>query len=234
MTTEFVICETPDDVARTASDLIQRLCLSAIVAKGSASLAVSGGSTPQAIFKLWQMETFPRLDAVHVFMSDERLVPTTSADSNAGTMLRLWPDVRIANLVLPNMELPESSVAADYQRSLTETIGETPVFDCVMLGLGEDGHTASLFPGKASLSDENLVCVADYGTLPPPVRRLSLTYRCINLAENVIVIATGLKKIHWIEAIRAGVIDRESFPLSGVRPNGKLWFVLDRAAWPEA
>ncbi|MFY8052133.1 MAG: 6-phosphogluconolactonase, partial [Armatimonadaceae bacterium] len=61
-----------------------------------------------------------------------------------------------------------------------------------------------------------------------------LTYRSINLAENVIVIATGLKKRHWIEAIRAGVIDRESFPLSGVRPHGKLWFVLDRAAWPEA
>jgi 6-phosphogluconolactonase/glucosamine-6-phosphate isomerase/deaminase len=54
------------------------------------------------------------------------------------------------------------------------------------------------------------------------------------MAENVVVIATGLKKRQWIEAIRNGVVDSESFPLSGVHPNGKLWFVLDRAAWPEA
>lgn len=234
MNTEFVICDTVDDVTRTASELIQRLCLSAIGAHGSASLAVSGGSTPQALFKLWQAETFPELESVRVFMSDERLVSIKSADSNAGTMLRLWPDVGNTKLFLPDIELPESDVAVRYQQSLVETLGEQPVFDCVMLGLGEDGHTASLFPGKASLADENLICVADYGALPPPVKRLTLTYRCINMAENVVVIATGHKKRQWIEAIQNGIVDSESFPLSGVRPTGVLWFVLDRAAWPEA
>jgi 6-phosphogluconolactonase len=234
MNTEFVICDTTDDVTRKASELIQKLCSSAIAAHGPASLAVSGGSTPQALFKLWQAETFPELESVRVFMSDERLVSINSADSNAGTMLRLWPDVGNAKLCLPNIDLPETEIASEYQQSLIDTLGEQPVFDCVMLGLGEDGHTASLFPGKASLSDENLICVADHGALPPPVKRLTLTYRCINMAENVVVIATGLKKRQWIEAIRNGVVDSESFPLSGVHPNGKLWFVLDRAAWPEA
>lgn len=234
MNTEFVICETIDDVTLKASELIQKLCSSAIVAHGSASLAVSGGSTPQALFKLWQAETFPELESVSVFMSDERLVPMNSADSNSGTMLRLWPDVGNAELRLPNVDLPETEAASNYQQLLVDTLGEQPVFDCVMLGLGEDGHTASLFPGKASLSDENLICVADHGALPPPVKRLTLTYRCINMAENVVVIATGLKKRQWIEAVLNGVVDIESFPLSGVHPNGTLWFVLDRAAWPEA
>lgn len=234
MNTEFLICNTADDVTRQASELIQKLCFSAIVAHGSASLAVSGGSTPQALFKLWQAETFPGLESVRVFMSDERLVAMSNADSNAGTMLRLWPDVGNATLHVPNVDLPETEVAVKYQQSLVDTLGEQPAFDCVMLGLGEDGHTASLFPGKASLSDNNLVCVADHGALPPPVKRLTLTYRCINMAENVVVIATGIKKRKWIEALRSGDVNPISFPLSGVRPTGKLWFVLDRAAWPEA
>jgi 6-phosphogluconolactonase len=113
-------------------------------------------------------------------------------------------------------------------------LGEQPAFDCVMLGLGEDGHTASLFPGKPSLTDPNLICLADHGALPPPVRRLTFTYPLINNARNVVVIATGAKKLPWIDALLAGNNDISTFPLSGVNPHGKLWIVLDRAAWPEA
>jgi 6-phosphogluconolactonase len=234
MNTEFVICDTIDDVTRAASDLIQKLCSEAILDQGSASLAISGGSTPQALFKLWQTETFPGLASVKVFMSDERLVPESSIDSNHGTMLRLWPDVHTAQLNLPDIGAPEGEVAAAYQQILVNELGEAPTFDCLMLGLGEDGHTASLFPGKASLTDENLICVADHGSLPPPVKRLTLTYRCINMANNVVVIATGAKKQPWIAALRAGTCSADTFPLSGVKPQGTLWFVLDRAAWPEA
>lgn len=234
MNTEFVICDTIEDVTQKSSDLIQELCLAAIRNSGSASLAVSGGSTPQALFKLWQTETFPHLDSVKVFMSDERIVPITSVDSNSGTMLRLWPDVVNAQLYLPKVDNLTDDVASQYQHTLVGALGDAPQFDCVMLGLGEDGHTASLFPGKPSLVDENLVCMADHGELPPPVKRLTLTYKCINGAANVVVIATGVKKRRWIEAFRNGVIDKDVFPLSGVQPVGKLWFVVDRTAWPEA
>ncbi|MFM7186396.1 MAG: 6-phosphogluconolactonase [Armatimonadota bacterium] len=234
MNTEFVICDSADDVTRKASELIQSLCSSALTARSSASLAVSGGSTPQALFKLWQTETFPNLESVHVFMSDDRLVLTSSTDSNAGTMLRQWPDVHKSQLHLPDFNLQEPEIAIQYQQTLVETLGEQPVFDCIMLGLGEDGHTASLFPGQGSLSDQNLVCVADHGSLPPPVKRLTFTYRCINMADNVVVIATGQKKRKWIDAVLAGVVDTWAFPLSGVRPKGKLWFILDQAAWPKA
>jgi len=234
MNTQFVICDTIEDVTAAASDLIQKLCAEAILDRGSASLAISGGSTPQALFKLWQMETFPDLPSVKVFVSDERLVPESSLDSNHGTMLRLWPAVRTSQLNLPDVCAPEVDVAVGYQQKLVDELGDAPSFDCLMLGLGEDGHTASLFPGKASLTDENLVCIADHGILPPPVKRLTFTYRCINMSKNVVVIATGSKKQHWIETFRAGTGVTESFPLSGVKPQGTLWFVLDRAAWPEA
>ena len=234
MNTEFVICDTIDDVTHAASELIQKLCADAILDHGSASLAISGGSTPQALFKLWQLETFPGLASVKVFMSDERLVSTSSNDSNHGTLLRLWPDVCEAQLHLPDVDEDEAVVAGAYQNVLIDVLGANPAFDCVMLGLGEDGHTASLFPGKASLHNENLVCVADYGALPPPVKRLTLTYGCINMANNVVVIATGAKKLPWIQALLAGNADKEAFPLAGVKPQGTLWFVLDRAAWPEA
>ena len=97
-----------------------------------------------------------------------------------------------------------------------------------------DGHTASLFPGKPSLTDQNLICLADHGTLPPPVKRLTFTYPLINNARNVVVIAAGAKKRPWIAALLAGNNDTSTFPLSGVNPHGKLWIVLDRATWPEA
>ena len=212
MNREFVLCDTLDEVTRMSSELIQRLCAEAILERGSASLAISGGSTPQALFKLWQAETFPGLASVQVFMSDERLVPTASNDSNHGTMLRLWPDVSCGQLFLPDTALSDESIASNYESQVVGILGELPSFDCVMLGLGEDGHTA----------------------LPPPVKRLTFTYPLINNARNVVVIATGAKKRPWIEALLAGNNDTSTFPLSGVNPHGKLWIVLDRAAWPEA
>ena len=234
MNREFVLCDTADGVTKMSSELIQRLCTEAILERGSASLAISGGSTPQALFKLWQAETFPGLASVQVFMSDERLVPTSSNDSNQGTMLRLWPDVTHGQVYLPDTAHAEESIASHYQAEMVSVLGERPSFDCVMLGLGEDGHTASLFPGKPSLTDTNLICLADYGSLPPPVKRLTFTYPLINNARNVVVIATGAKKLPWINALLAGNNDITTFPLSGVNPHGKLWIVLDRAAWPEA
>lgn len=234
MNREFVLCDTADGVTRMSSELIQRVCTEAIVDRSSASLAISGGSTPQALFKLWQAETFPGLASVKVFMSDERLVPTSSNDSNQGTMLRLWPDVTHGQVFLPDMAHAEESIASHYQAEVVSALGEQLSFDCVMLGLGEDGHTASLFPGKPSLTDSNLICLADHGELPPAVKRLTFTYQLINNAQNVVVIATGAKKRPWIEALLAGNKDTSTFPLSGVNPHGKLWIVLDRAAWPEA
>jgi 6-phosphogluconolactonase len=234
MDREFVLCDTPDDVTRMSSELIQRICTEAILARGYASLAISGGSTPQTLFKLWQAETFPGLTSVKVFMSDERLVPTSSDDSNQGTMLRLWPAVSLGQVHLPDVSGSEESIASHYQSQVVDVLGEHPSFDCVMLGLGEDGHTASLFPGKPSLTDSNLICMADYGALPPPVKRLTFTYKLINNARNVVVIAAGAKKRSWIESLLTGNNDTSTFPLSGVTPHGKLWIVLDQAAWPEA
>lgn len=234
MKTEFVVCDTVDEVTDRASELIKQLCANAIDEHGFASLAVSGGSTPQSLFRRWQAETFPRLESVLVFMSDERLVPLSSIDSNAGTMLRLWPDVAMAKVRLPDISTAPAGTSADYEQRVVNELGSEPVFDCVMLGLGEDGHTASLFPDKASLQDESLVCVAEHGSLPPAVNRLTLTFRCINNAANVVVIATGEKKRKWIDAYRNGDLDITTFPLSGVKPQGNLWFIVDRAAWPEA
>ena len=234
MNREFVLCDTLDAVTERSSELIQRLCAEAILERGSASLAISGGSTPQALFKLWQAETFPGLASVKVFMSDERLVLTESNDSNHGTMLRLWPDVSCGQLFLPDVALSEESMASHYEAQVIGVLGEQPAFDCVMLGLGEDGHTASLFPGKPSLTNPNLICLADHGVLPPSVKRLTFTYSLINNARNVVVIAAGAKKRPWIAALLAGNNDTSTFPLSGVNPHEKLWIVLDRAAWPEA
>ena len=127
MKTQFVICETIEDVTSQASALIQQIIGQAIKDRGHASLAVSGGLTPQALFKRWQLETFPDLSSVSVFMSDERMVPTQSQDSNHGTMLRLWPDVCQSNLHLPEVNVAGVDVATDYESQVIQTLGITEI-----------------------------------------------------------------------------------------------------------
>jgi 6-phosphogluconolactonase len=195
-------------------------------------VAASGGNTPHFLYEALASSTFRdniEWQRWHVFFGDERAVPPDDAKSN----YRLLVDTLLSRVSIPEQQVHRmeaertdlDAAASDYSQLLEADCGAPPRLDLVLLGLGADGHTASLFPGTAALE------VADTWATPgrapdPPIDRLSLTLPAINAAARVAFLVTGESKA---EALR-GVIDG-TVPAARVRPaNGELIWFLDAAA----
>ena len=227
----------PGDV-RVATDPI---ALAAIAAEWVADqcradsafrVAVSGGNTPRFLYEALASSTFR--DGIdwtrwHVFFGDERAVPPDDAKSN----YRLVADTLLSKVAVPaenihrmEAEHPDlDAAAAAYSALLEAECGAPPRLDLVLLGLGPDGHTASLFPGTTALHVED--AWATRGRAPdPPVDRLSLTLPAINAAARVAFLVTGAAKADALRGVIEGTV-----PAARVRPaSGDLLWFLDAAA----
>jgi 6-phosphogluconolactonase len=198
------------------------------------SLALSGGSTPQRFYRLlgespWREQI--DWSRVHVFLADERCVALDHADSNyrmiGETLLDQVPIPAANRFPVPVLETPEACAAA-YDAQLREFFGAEPArFDCIVLGMGPDGHTASLFPGREWHSTDWVLAVRD-SPKPPPFR-VSLSLDLINAAQSLMFLVTGADK-----ALAVADIFQEggsSLPAAQVRPSqGNLLWLLDQAA----
>ena len=232
----------PDNqsVACAAADEFVRLADEAIADRGRFSAALAGGSTPKDLYHLLTTEDYrDELDwaQVHLFWGDERNVPPGHHDSNYGM---------VRQALLEHIAIPEANVhrmrgendpleaATEYhdqlERFFHPVLAGLPVFDLVLLGMGSDGHTVSLFPGDPALEEAQRWVAAVEHTRPPPplVRRLTLTLPVINAARNVIFLVTGESKA---EAVRRIFDSGEQLPAGMVRPEqGRLVWMLDEAA----
>jgi 6-phosphogluconolactonase len=208
----------------------------AIAEKGFFSAALSGGRTPRDFFlRLSLLEDRTYWENTHIFLADERCVPLDSPDSNYGLIRSSLPGrVPIPSENFHPVPVDPDDPAASarkydeelryFFRLQTETI---PEFDFLHLGMGEDGHTASLFPGSTAVSETRLLCV--------PVlldgnkhNRVTLTLPLINNAANVFMLVTGNAKA---AVVRRVVEERDqSLPAALVRPKGRFFYVLDAAA----
>lgn len=209
----------------------------AVRSTGRCSLVLSGGSTPRTLHSLlasrWR-EQIPWTQ-VHVFWGDERYVPVSDARSNyrmaKETLLDLVP-CPAANIHPMPTDLP---VSADAARAYEETLRQyfadrAPVFDLVVLGIGPEGHTASLFPGSPALAESTRWVVAVSTPAEPPVR-LTLTFPVINRAANVFVLVTGTEKARALHQALSLTADPETCPAAGVHPaSGRLIWWVDRDA----
>jgi 6-phosphogluconolactonase len=212
----------------------------AIAARGWCHVALAGGRTPRAVYERLALDGAPAIDwsRVHVWFGDERLVPPDHADSNYG----MAHAALLGRVAIPAGQVHRiagesatTAIAADaYASELTRTFalapGAWPALDVVLLGLGADGHTASLFPGTAALQEQIRLAV---GVDAPaaPVRRVSLTFPVINAARAVIVLTGGADKADAVARAFADDGDWESCPVRAVRPHtGKLTWHLDDAA----
>jgi 6-phosphogluconolactonase len=165
-------------------------------------------------------------DAVHFFWSDERCVPPTDGDSN----YRMARETLLSALPLPESnvhrwrsELPPEEAARAYEKDLRRLVGVPPVLDLVILGLGGDGHTASLFPGSAALEIRDRYAAENF--VPAlGAWRLTLTYSALNAAREALFLVEGKAKREIVRKIQGG----EDFPASRVHAEKTLWF-LDRA-----
>lgn len=237
MTVETVVLPTPTDVAAAAADSFVTAAWNAIRKRGRFLVALSGGRTPHSAFHL--LRAAPRVtqvawERVEILWSDERAVPPDDPASNYGaareSLLAHLPGLRAEAVhPMPGAAADLDRAARDYEDELRRVAGaavdEVPTLDLVWLGMGVDGHTASLCPGDDALMITDRLVVA---TWPPgyDTPRLTLTYPVLNAARQVTFLVTGADKAETLAAVRGGA----DLPAARVRAERVSWLVDAAAA----
>lgn len=223
--------DRPALVARSQALVLERI-RTAITQRGSCSLALAGGSTPKPLYEALAKETLP-WSKLYVFWGDERYVPIDHPDSNAGMAKAAWldkvpiPTEQIYS-VPTNLEKP-SDAALQYEQTLRQVLGsdEWPQFDLILLGMGDDGHTASLFPHTSALAvSDRLVTVGEKSGEP----RITFTAPLINQSRCVMFLVSGSNKQAALTQVFAAEGDDNAFPSRKIRPQGELLWLLDADA----
>jgi 6-phosphogluconolactonase len=231
------VCGDPEEVAEQAADLFVRTARAAISERGIFAAALSGGQTPEAFYAVLASDDFQaQVDwkRTHLFFSDERCVPPGHKESNFRAASRtLFSKISIPpeNIHRMPAERPDLEQAAlDHEneiRNVLNTPEGIPEFDLIFLGLGEDGHIASLFPQTAALDETRRSVVKNF-VLNLNRNRLTFTFPLINNARNLCILVEGLKKA----GILRRAIEGEGLPVHSVRPEkGRLIWITDQEAF---
>lgn len=228
------VFEDPRELAEAAAWSFMEQARKAIKASGRFAVVLAGGSTPKRAYEVLAKKYGEPGDLdwgkVHAFFGDERTVPPDNEDSNYRMAHEaLLSHVPVGSVHRMRGELDPAEAAALYEEELEEFFGGMPRFDLVLLGIGEDGHTASLFPGTLALE------VSDRWVVENPVGemdtvRLTLTVPVINAAKRVVFLVAGEGKADALKEILEGDADPRSYPARLIQPtSGPVW-MLDRAA----
>jgi 6-phosphogluconolactonase len=231
----LLVYETPEELAEAAARHFVARAEEAINERGRFAVALAGGSTPERTYRMLAQYYADRLDwsKVHVFFGDERTVSPEDEDSNF-RMVRetLLSHIRVGSVHRMRCELPPTEAAADYERQLREYFGTdgVPAFDLIQLGLGEDGHMASLFPETSALDITDRWIVVN-PVLKLETWRLTLTIPVINAGGVIAFLVAGEDKAEALKEVLEGDADPRAYPAKFVRPeNGDLIWMVDRAA----
>lgn len=224
-----------DALSRATLDEVHRVTAEAIKRQGRCAIALSGGRTPEQMFMLWSQgnhrASFP-WERVHFFWGDERYVSYTDPLSNFGKARALLFANVPANIhPMPTGNPNPQAAAAEYAGELRKFFGtEPPEFDVQLLGLGGEGHTASLFPNDAALKEEEAWVLAVTVPAAPP-QRLTMTYPIINQARNTYFLVSGESKREILKALAREPDNAVSqYPAAQVKPSGPVWWYVDQAA----
>lgn len=229
----------PDKAAlieRSLSLVLEQM-QTAIRDRGLCTIALSGGSTPKPLYEAIASQSLP-WEKIHVFWGDERYVPPDSPESNEGMARQAWLDkvaIPAANIHPMPTSAQNPALDAEKHQEHLQTFfkingGEFPSFDIILLGIGDDGHTASLFPHTEALQVRDaLVTVGNKDGQP----RLTFTAPLINHARCVIFIVAGESKRPALAQIFASTADELTYPARLIQPQHELWWLLDRSAGQE-
>jgi len=239
--TIHIVADT-EELSRVAAAEFVHRAQDAVQAKGIFTVVLSGGSTPKSLYTLLADDVTLRAavpwDKVHFFWGDERHVPPDHPDSNyrmAHEALLSKVLVPAANVQRIKSEYPEAHRAADeYDQRLREffavTVGHFPQFDLLLLGMGPDGHTASLFPGTVALHERTRLVVANW-VEKFNTDRITLTPPVLNNAARIIFLIGGEEKAETLRAVLQGEQQPERFPAQLISPTqGTLLWLVDRSA----
>ncbi len=213
----------------------------AVNARGCARIAISGGSTPKRTFEL--LATAPYREQIaweqlEIYWVDERCVPPEDPDSNYRMTREALLDkvfIRTSQIFRIHGELEPQEAAVQYEADIRRSFGlkdgEMPVFDTVVLGMGPDGHTASLFPHTEALHEKLRIAVANHVLSQKEAWRVTLTSPVINQARDVFFLIQGADKAGPLKGVLLGAYNPEELPSQLIQPeNGRITFLLDSAA----
>jgi 6-phosphogluconolactonase len=231
---------TPQDLFQAAADEVIRAATDAVAQRGRFTIALSGGSTPKNLYTLIAANASANLpwDRMFFFWGDERHVPPDDPDSN----YRMAKESFLSKVAIPPgnifpipAENPDASAAAEtYEQTLRTFFalapGEFPRFDLILLGMGPDGHTASLFPETAALQEKSRLVVANW-VEKLNASRITLTLPVLNAARCVAFLVSGTDKAAVLHEVLEGSAPPEKYPSKLVQPDeGRLIWFVDRAA----
>ncbi len=227
-------------VARAAAEIFVSLASQPHERRRPFRVALAGGTTPNALYTLLASAEYRRRvawDQVVFFFGDERAVPPDHPDSNYRVANEaLFRPLGIADKHIHRMkaERPDlDAAAADYERELHAAFegARMPRFDLILLGMGSDGHTASLFPGSAALAEHRRLVAPVTDAPKPPPRRLTLTIPVLNAATLALFMATGADKAPALRDVLTGTLSPNRYPAKYVRPGPeRLAWLVDEAA----
>lgn len=215
--------ETAEDVAITACQQILKAADSAIFARGKFKLVLAGGSTPEKVYRLLT-ESNADWANWHIYYGDERCLPADHQDRNSLMASQVFLDklaIPANQIFTIPAELGPEQAAERYRL----TIAEAGTFDMVLLGMGEDGHTASLFPGHQHQQDELVHAV--YNSPKPPPERVSISAKALSNTRELIFLITGANKQEAVNLWRSG----SDLPVASIVPENPVDVYIDSDAY---
>jgi 6-phosphogluconolactonase len=221
-------------VVERATVLVLEKIKTALQERGQCTIALAGGSTPKPLYEAIAAQSLP-WEKIHVFWGDERYVPHDHPDSNCNMARQAWLDrVDFPPENIHPMPTGAKDAAADADRHDRElqdffgvSAGEFPRFDMILLGMGDDGHTASLFPQTEVLQvRDRLIAVGNKSGQP----RLTFTIPLINRGRCVIFLAAGANKQNALVNVLGDSADPKDYPSRFIQPEGELWWFVDEMA----
>lgn len=235
------VCETAAEMGVECAKEVERIINDAVASRGHCTVALSGGTTPALLYKqLVSKEYKNKVDwaKVHFWVSDERCVALSDKESNFGNAQRQFLD--LLSLPAENLHPPvepegaPADVAMAYEEAMKQFFelkeGEFPRFDLLLLGMGPDGHCASLFPNTPALKETKRIVVSNSVPGANIANRLTMTFPAINHARNIVFMVQGAEKSHVLGEV-LGQSDTTAYPVQQVVPDdGHLEWILDQSA----
>ncbi len=241
----YTVRDTPGELNEIAAARFASAVAEAVAQRGVARIAISGGNTPEEAFALWANPDHPYLnqtpwDKLELYWVDERCVPPDHAESNyrmTNEVLLSKVPINPAKIFRMEGELDPEVAAARYESAIRNNLrlegAELPRFDLVQLGMGDDGHTASLFPHTDAINELGRLVVANH-VPQKDAWRVTLTWPVINNAAQVFFLIEGRAKAHVLKNVLLGPYDPDQTPAQLIRPSsGVLSFLLDKEAAEE-
>jgi 6-phosphogluconolactonase len=234
---KIAVFENEDLLSKAAADFIVSLSAGSILKNGKFTIALSGGSTPSKLFVLLATPVYSKAinwKQVFVFWGDERCVPADDERNNSHTAKQLLLnniDIPEENIFPVPVKMPPPKAANHYEQTLKIFFKDQhPSFDLILLGMGDNGHTASLFPKTPILQETETLVKEVYIKLD--MNRISFTAPMINNAKNILFLVTGKQKATVLHTILEGKKDIEKYPAQLIRPTkgNKLYWYIDKAA----